>query len=109
MDNNKDENKLGRRQFFGFVWIVALVALFAQVGYGLFKFMTPVLEEGAFGTVVKAGRMNDFEVGSGDGGHVDLVDRSGDELGEAAGEGNLARDGHCSRGRDHVLLGHAAV
>ena len=64
MDNNRDDNKLGRRQFFGFVWLVALVALFAQAGYGLLKFMTPVLEEGAFGTVVKAGRVNDFEVGS---------------------------------------------
>ena len=57
MDNYKDDNKLGRRHFFGFVWIVALAALFAQAGYGLFRFMTPILEEGAFGSVVKAGRV----------------------------------------------------
>jgi cytochrome b6-f complex iron-sulfur subunit len=64
MDKNNDDNRLGRRHFFGFVWIVGLVALFAQAGYGLFRFMTPVLEAGAFGTVVKVGRVNDFEVGS---------------------------------------------
>jgi cytochrome b6-f complex iron-sulfur subunit len=62
--NNKSDRKLDRRHFFGIVWATALVALIGQAGAGLFKFMTPVLEEGAFGTVVKAGRVNEFEVGS---------------------------------------------
>ncbi len=63
MSQNKD-NTVNRRQFFAITWIMASLALAAQVGAGLLKFMTPILEAGAFGTVVKAGRVNEFEVGS---------------------------------------------
>ncbi len=63
MSQNNDNN-VTRRQFFVITWFVALLALAAQTGYGLLKFMTPILEEGAFGTEVKAGRVNEFEVGS---------------------------------------------
>jgi cytochrome b6-f complex iron-sulfur subunit len=64
MDENKENNKYGRRQFFGIVWVVAGIALIGQAGKAFFDFMTPVLEEGAFGTVVYAGKVNEFEVGS---------------------------------------------
>ncbi len=63
MSQNKD-NIVNRRQFFVITWIMASLALAAQVGAGLFKFMTPILEKGAFGTEVKVGRVNEFEVGS---------------------------------------------
>ena len=64
MTTQKKENRLNRRQFFGITWGVTLLGLLGQIGTGLCKFMTPVLEEGAFGTKVKAGRVDDFEVGS---------------------------------------------
>ncbi len=64
MSKNQDSNTLNRRQFFGIIWAVSLFGLMAQVGKGLVEFLTPVLEEGVFGTVVRAGRVNEFEVGS---------------------------------------------
>ncbi len=60
----KGNNNLNRRQFFGLVWAASLIALMGQIGRGLLGFVTPVLEEGAFGTVVRAGKVNEFEVGS---------------------------------------------
>jgi cytochrome b6-f complex iron-sulfur subunit len=64
MSENEDKSKLSRRYFFGLVWVIAGVALVAQAGKALMDFLTPVLEEGAFGTVVYAGKVNEFEVGS---------------------------------------------
>lgn len=64
MNNNKLNDLISRRHFFGITWVVSLLALMGQIGAGLIKFMTPILEEGSFGTVVKAGRVNEFEVGS---------------------------------------------
>ncbi len=64
MSENEDRSKLSRRQFFGFIWVVAGIALAAQAGKALLDFMTPVLEEGSFGTVIYAGKVNEFEVGS---------------------------------------------
>ena len=64
MNQSKDEKKLHRRQFFGIVWAAAIAALIAQTGVGLMKFLTPVLDEGSFGTVIRAGKVNEFEVGS---------------------------------------------
>jgi hypothetical protein len=56
MSENEDKSKLSRRHFFGLVWVIAGVALVAQAGKALMDFMTPVLEEGAFGTMVYAGK-----------------------------------------------------
>ena len=64
MDNNQTDNNVSRRQFFAVAWVLSFLAMMGQLGVGLFRFMTPILEEGAFGTVVKAGRVNEFEVGS---------------------------------------------
>lgn len=63
MSQTKDNN-VTRRQFFVIAWLVALGALAVQTAAGLVKFMTPILEEGAFGTEVRAGKVNEFEVGS---------------------------------------------
>jgi cytochrome b6-f complex iron-sulfur subunit len=64
MSEHQNDGKVSRRGFFGFVWVIGLVALAGQAGKALMDFMTPVLEEGAFGTVVYAGKVNEFEVGS---------------------------------------------
>ena len=64
MSENQGGRKLNRRQFFGIAWVVALIALVGQIGKALLDFVTPTLAEGSFGTEVRAGGVNDFEVGS---------------------------------------------
>ena len=59
-----DKKGLDRRQFFGISWAVALLAFTVQAGSALIGFLTPELEPGAFGTKVRAGEVNEFEVGS---------------------------------------------
>lgn len=61
MSNNKG---LDRRQFMGLAWTASLLAFTVQAGSAFIKFMTPELEPGAFGTKVRAGELNEFEVGS---------------------------------------------
>ena len=53
-------------------------------------------------------RPDDFDVGPRDREHVDLIDGAGDELGEAAGEGDFAARGQPARDREHILLGDLA-
>ncbi|MFQ5613660.1 MAG: ubiquinol-cytochrome c reductase iron-sulfur subunit [Anaerolineae bacterium] len=55
---------LDRRQFIGIAWVASILALAAQATNAFVKFMTPELEPGAFGTRVRAGELNEFEVGS---------------------------------------------
>jgi len=62
--NQELARKLNRRHFFGLTWVVALFAALGQMLVGLKAFLTPVIAEGAFGTVIKAGRVQEFEVGS---------------------------------------------
>ncbi len=64
MNKSQDNNKLNRRQFFGLVWAASLFALIGQISKGLLEFITPILEEGAFGTKVRAGRVDEFEIDS---------------------------------------------
>lgn len=59
-----DKTGLDRRQFMGITWAASLLAFTAQATGALIKFMTPELEAGAFGTKVRAGELNEFEVGS---------------------------------------------
>jgi len=56
--------KVTRRNFMGLVWPGLLLGLAAQTLRGLRRFLTPVLEEGAFGTVMRVGRVDEFDVGS---------------------------------------------
>jgi len=64
LDNQSDNSagEIGRRQFIVVSWVGALIGLFAQTFSGLMRFMTPVLEEGAFGTEVRAGRVEEFDI-----------------------------------------------
>ncbi|MEA3336490.1 MAG: Rieske 2Fe-2S domain-containing protein [Chloroflexota bacterium] len=64
MEKNEQDKKVSRRQFFGIAWTLALIAAGAQALVGLRSFLTPILEAGAFGTVVKAGRVDEFELPS---------------------------------------------
>ena len=59
-----EKTGLDRRQFIGIAWAAAVVAFAAQATGAFIKFMTPELEPGAFGTKVRAGEVNEFEVGS---------------------------------------------
>lgn len=59
-----DEKGMDRRQFMGIAWAASLLAFTVQAGSALIKFLTPELEPGAFGTKVRAGELNEFEVGS---------------------------------------------
>jgi cytochrome b6-f complex iron-sulfur subunit len=60
----REKTGLDRRQFLGIAWVAALLAFAAQASSAFIKFMTPELEPGAFGTKVRAGELNEFEVGS---------------------------------------------
>ncbi|KAA3644101.1 MAG: Rieske (2Fe-2S) protein [Chloroflexi bacterium] len=55
---------VSRRGFLSVTWAVALLALFAQAGHALFKFLRPRVEPGAFGGQVIAGRVAEFAAGS---------------------------------------------
>ncbi len=60
---NKKE-KLSRREFLGFAWAASLVGLVGQAGAALFQFFKPRVEEGAFGSKVVAGKVNEFKPGT---------------------------------------------
>ena len=59
-----EQKGLDRRQFIGIAWAAAAVALALQGTNALVQFLTPELEAGAFGTKVKVGEVNEFEVGT---------------------------------------------
>ena len=63
----KSKNKglpINRREFFGFVWIFSLFALFGQASNALLQFFKPRIEEGAFGGKIIAGRVAEFGLGT---------------------------------------------
>jgi cytochrome b6-f complex iron-sulfur subunit len=53
-----------RRQFIGWVWAAAMLALIGQAGAALFQFIKPIVQAGAFGGKVPAGNVREFKVGS---------------------------------------------
>ena len=55
---------VSRRQVFGAVWSVSLIALVGQFGGALFQFFKPRVAEGGFGSKVIAGRAKEFKNGS---------------------------------------------
>jgi cytochrome b6-f complex iron-sulfur subunit len=59
-----DKQGLDRRQFMGMAWAVSLLAFAVQASSALIRFMTPELEPGAFGSKIRAGELNEFDVGS---------------------------------------------
>lgn len=60
----KTSQPVSRRQFIGWVWAAAGVALVAQAGVALYQFLKPVVQAGAFGGKVPVGNVKEFKVGS---------------------------------------------
>lgn len=61
---NSESERMTRRQFLGWAWAAALVALIAQAGVALFQFIQPIVQAGGFGGKVNAGNVKEFAVGS---------------------------------------------
>ena len=65
MINKQDKNKaFTRREFLGAGLAVSMVALVGQAGVALLNFFKPRIEPGAFGGIVVAGQVDEFEPGS---------------------------------------------
>jgi cytochrome b6-f complex iron-sulfur subunit len=60
----KKSQPVSRRQFIGWVWAVAMVALFLQAGGALYQFLKPVVQAGGFGSKVSVGNVKEFKVGA---------------------------------------------
>jgi cytochrome b6-f complex iron-sulfur subunit len=58
------KNKISRRQVFGAIWGVSLVALIGQFGGALFQFFKPRIAVGGFGSKVTAGKPKEFKANS---------------------------------------------
>ncbi len=59
-----ESGKITRRQFIGWAWGAAVVALFVQAGGALYQFVQPIVKVGGFGGKVDAGNVKEFAVGS---------------------------------------------
>jgi cytochrome b6-f complex iron-sulfur subunit len=55
---------ISRREFLKFTWLGSLLGIIGQTGWALFKFLTPQIEPGAFGTMVNAGAGAEFKSGT---------------------------------------------
>lgn len=53
-----------RRDFLKIAWVASLVGIFGQTGWAMLKFMQPQVEEGAFGSQVNAGKVDEFKPGT---------------------------------------------
>ncbi len=60
----KQESSITRRQFIGWMWAAATVALFVQAGGALYEFVKPVVQAGGFGSKITVGNVKEFKVGS---------------------------------------------
>ena len=65
MNYSRKRNKqIRRREFLGLAWAVTLLGLFGQAGIGLFELFKPTIEPVAFGGLVVAGQLEEFEPGT---------------------------------------------
>lgn len=62
--NEKKDFDFDRRQVIGLAWTAALLGFVLQGTGAVVKFLTPELEAGAFGTKVRAGEVDEFDIGS---------------------------------------------
>lgn len=60
----KGSQPVTRRQFIGWVWAAAILALIAQAGLALYQFLKPIVQPGAFGSKIPVGNIKEFKVGS---------------------------------------------
>lgn len=56
--------EITRRQFFLYAWAATALALLGEGVGVLFDFLRPRVEEGAFGSRIRVGKVEDFPVGS---------------------------------------------
>ncbi len=78
----KEREGVTRRQFIGWAWAAATVALFAQAGGALYEFLKPLVGVRGFGSKVNVGNVKEFKVGTvntvrGMHGFVSRVDQKG--------------------------------
>lgn len=65
MIGNQDKKRVfSRREFLGAGMAVSMVALLGQAGVALLNFFKPRIEPGAFGGIVVAGQVDEFEPGT---------------------------------------------
>lgn len=64
MTQTQPPQKIGRRRFLLGAWGVALTAMLGETGFALLKLAQPIMGEGAFGGRIRAGRVDEFQVGS---------------------------------------------
>jgi cytochrome b6-f complex iron-sulfur subunit len=53
-----------RREFIGWAWAVASIALIGQAAGALYEFLQPFVHPGGFGSKVSAGNIKEFKLGS---------------------------------------------
>lgn len=63
-ETTRRRRDISRRQFVGLMWAGALLVAMGQAAAALIKFLTPRLKPGAFGSWVRAGKVDEFAVGS---------------------------------------------
>jgi cytochrome b6-f complex iron-sulfur subunit len=62
---HRDKNgNINRHNFLHITWGALLMGLFGQAGFGLFSFLKPKIEAGAFGSKVVAGQVGEFQPGT---------------------------------------------
>jgi cytochrome b6-f complex iron-sulfur subunit len=64
MSNTVQAQKLGRRRFLLGVWGATFAAMLGEAGIAVLKMAQPIAGEGAFGGQIRAGRLEEFGVGS---------------------------------------------
>jgi cytochrome b6-f complex iron-sulfur subunit len=64
IDSQDQNRRFSRRQFLGAGLAVSLTALLGQAGISLLNFFKPRIEPGAFGGIVVAGQVDEFEPGT---------------------------------------------
>jgi len=63
MKRDKTGN-VNRRNFLQITWGALLAGMIGQAGFGLFSFLKPKIEAGAFGSKVVAGQVGEFQPGT---------------------------------------------
>ncbi len=64
MPDTVQSQRIGRRRFLLGVWGAAFAAMLGEAGIALLKMAQPIVGEGAFGGQIRAGRVEEFGVGS---------------------------------------------
>jgi len=63
IETRPSKTAFNRRRFLGLVWAASLVGLVGQAGWALLQFFQPRVKAGAFGGLVHAGQVAEFQPG----------------------------------------------